>query len=152
MAAVVTQLTLLVGMTCTVLFAQPTLGDAALPRSATGSAPTGCSRHRGRVCPRPLSGRCGEIGGATVTEVVRSTVRVGLDKYPAQGLTSTGPTRTWDSDVTAGSLGGFGAGSVAGSELAADQQHLNPASPLKVALGDGMPVMLTIAEAVSSKQ
>lgn len=40
----------------------------------------------------------------TVTEVVRTTVRVGLDKYSAQGVTPAGLTRTWDPEVTAGSL------------------------------------------------
>jgi putative ABC transport system permease protein len=72
-------------------------------------------------------------------------VRIGLDTYPAQGVTPAGLTRTWDPDVTAGSLDRLGPGTVAVSRLAADQYHLAPGSTLKLTLGDGTPATLTVA-------
>jgi putative ABC transport system permease protein len=77
--------------------------------------------------------------------VVRTTVRVGLDKYAAQGVTPAGLSRTWDPDVTAGSLHGLTEHTVAVSELAADQLRLKPGSTLKLTLGDGTPATLTVA-------
>ncbi|MEV1025337.1 ABC transporter permease [Streptomyces sp. NPDC050264] len=145
MAAVVTPLTLLVGMTCTVLFAQPTLGDAARAQVRDGVRADWVLAAQGPGVPEAAVRALRADQGTTATQVVRSTVRVGLDKYPAQGVTSAGLTRTWDPDVTAGSLDGFGARSVAVSELAADQLHLKPGSTLKVTLGDGTPAALTVA-------
>lgn len=76
---------------------------------------------------------------------MHTSVRVGLTKYAAQGVTPAGLTRTWDPEVTGGSLDGFGEGSAAVSELAADQLGLKPGSPLKLTLGDGTPVTLTVS-------
>ncbi len=145
MAAVVTPLTLLVGMTCTVLFVQPTLGDAARAQAREGVRADWVLAAQGPGIPDAAVRDLRTDKGTTVTEVVRSTVRVGLDKYPVQGVTPTGLTRTWDPDVTAGSLSRFGERSVAVSELAADQQHLKPGSKLKLTLGDGTPATLTVA-------
>jgi putative ABC transport system permease protein len=152
MAAVVTPLTLLVGMTCTVLFAQPTLGDAARAQARDGiradwvvsaQGPGGSGIPESAV-------RALRADRATVaTQVVRSTARVGLDKLPIQGVTAAGLTRTWDPGVTAGTLDGFGTGSVAVSELAADQLHVKPGSRLKITLGDGTPTTLTVAAVYS---
>lgn len=79
--------------------------------------------------------------------MVRTTVRVGLTKYPAQGVTAAGLDRTWDPGVTRGSLAAFAAGTrtAAVSELAADQLGLRPGSELKLHLGDGTPATLTVA-------
>lgn len=74
-----------------------------------------------------------------------TTVRVGLTKYAAQGVTPEGLTRTWDPEVTAGSLDGFGPGSAAVSELAAEQLGLKTGGPLTLTLGDGTPVTVTVA-------
>lgn len=76
---------------------------------------------------------------------MHTSIRVGLTKYAAQGVTPAGLDRTWDPGVTAGSLAGFGEESVAVSELAADQLGLKPGSPLSLALGDGTPVTLTVS-------
>lgn len=146
MASAVTPLALLTGMTCTVLFVTPTLGDAARAQArdgvragwvlaAQGPGVTGQAAERLRGTP----------GVTAATEVVRSSVRVGLSKYSAQGVTPAGLTRTWDPAVTSGSLDGFGEHSAAVSEVAADQLGLTPGSPLKLTLGDGTPVTLTVA-------
>ncbi|MGW2462897.1 ABC transporter permease [Streptomyces sp. NPDC001761] len=144
MASVVTPLTLLVGMTCTVLFVQDTLGDAARTQVREGVRADWVVAAQGPGVPGEAAERL-RARHDTVTEVVRTTVRVGLDKYPAQGVTPAGLTRTWDPKVTAGSLDLLGPGTVAVSELAADQQHLTPGSTLKLTLGDGTPATLTVA-------
>ncbi|MER5212674.1 FtsX-like permease family protein [Streptomyces sp. NPDC002838] len=56
-----------------------------------------------------------------------------------------GLARTWDPDVTAGSLDRLTERTLAVSELAADQHHLRPGSTLKLTLGDGTPATLTVA-------
>ncbi|MQY38301.1 hypothetical protein SRB17_63140 [Streptomyces sp. RB17] len=144
MASVVTPLTLLVGMTCTVLFVQSTLGDAARSQARDGVRADWVVAAQGPGVPAEAAQR---LRGRhdTVTEVVRTTVRIGLDKYPAQGVTPAGLTRTWDPQVTAGSLDRLAPGTVAVSQLAADQHRLKPGSTLKLTLGDGTPATLTVA-------
>lgn len=144
MASVVTPLTLLIGMTCTVLFVQSTLDDAARVQARDGVRADWVVTARGPGVPGAAAERL-RAGHDTVTEVVRTTVRVGLDKYPAQGVTPAGLTRTWDPEVTAGSLRRLGPGTVAVSELAAEQRHLRPGSTLRLTLGDGTPATLTVA-------
>ncbi|MBT2511177.1 ABC transporter permease [Streptomyces sp. ISL-98] len=146
MAAAVTPLALLIGMTCTVLFVQPTLGDAARAQSREGTRATWVMTSQGPGVPAAATELVRRTDGVTTaTEIVRTTVRVGLDKYSAQGVTPAGLTRTWDPDVTSGSLAHFGNGSAAVSELAADQLKLKPGSTLELTLGDGTPATLTVA-------
>ncbi|WP_328982268.1 ABC transporter permease [Streptomyces mirabilis] len=143
MASVVTPLTLLIGMTCTVLFVQPTLGNAARAQAREGIRADWVVAAQGPGVPAEAARRL-RTQHDTVTEVVRTTVRVGLDKYAAQGVTPGGLTRTWDPDVTAGSLKKLTEDTVAVSQLAADQLHLKPGSPLKLTLGDGTPATPTV--------
>ncbi|MER5225307.1 FtsX-like permease family protein [Streptomyces flaveus] len=144
MASVVTPLTLLIGMTCTVLFVQPTLGNAARAQAREGIRADWVLAAQGPGVPAQVAQQL-RTNDDVATEVVRTTVRVGLDKYAAQGVTPAGLTRTWDPDVIAGSLAKLTNDTVAVSELAADQLHLKTGSTLKLALGDGTPVTLTVA-------
>ncbi|WP_369190468.1 ABC transporter permease [Streptomyces sp. R08] len=144
MAPVVTPLTLLIGMTCTVLFVQPTLGDAARAQVREGVRADWVVASQGPGVPADAARQLRTRRHDVVTEVVRTTVRVGLAKYAAQGVTPAGLTRTWDPDVTAGSLRGLTERTAAVSELAADQLHLKPGSTLKLTLGDGTPRTLTV--------
>ncbi|MGW6270927.1 FtsX-like permease family protein [Streptomyces sp. NPDC055060] len=145
MAAAVTPLALLIGMTCTVLFVQPTLGDAARAQAREGIRADWVLAAQGPGVPAEAARTLRTTEGVeAATEVVRTTVRVGLDKYPAQGVSTAGLARTWDPDVTAGSLKGFGEGSVAVSELAADQLGLRPGGTLKLTLGDGAKTTLKV--------
>ncbi|TWV39877.1 FtsX-like permease family protein [Streptomyces misionensis] len=144
MASVVTPLTLLVGMTCTVLFVQTTLGEATHAQVREGIRADWVVTAQGPGVPGEAAERL-RARQDTVTEVVRTTVRVGLDKYPAQGVTPAGLTRTWDPEVTAGSLDALGPGTVAVSRLAAHRQHVRPGSTLRLTLGDGTPATLTVA-------
>ncbi|WP_411087702.1 FtsX-like permease family protein [Streptomyces sp. 061-3] len=148
MAAVVTPLTLLIGMTCTVLFVQPTLGGAARTQAREGTRATWVLAAQGPGIPSVAAQTVRTTQGVTVaTEVVRTTVRVGLDKYQAQGVTQAGLSRTWDPEVTGGSLADFAADprAAAVSELAAERLGLHPGSTLKLHLGDGTPATLTVA-------
>lgn len=86
MASVVTPLTLLIGMTCTVLFVQPTLGNAARAQAREGIRADWVVAAQGPGVPAEAARRL-RTQHDTVTEVVRTTVRVGLDKYAAQGVT-----------------------------------------------------------------
>ncbi|MFD8725193.1 FtsX-like permease family protein [Streptomyces sp. NPDC059629] len=144
MASVVTPLTLLIGMTCTVLFVQSTLGDAARAQARVGVTADWVVAAQGPGVPAAAARQLRTRHDA-VTEVVRTTVRIGLDKYAAQGVTLEGLTRTWDPEVTAGSLGRLTDRTVAVSRLTADQHHLAPGSTLKLTLGDGTPATLTVA-------
>ncbi|MFF1381319.1 FtsX-like permease family protein [Streptomyces sp. NPDC058308] len=145
LAAAVTPLALLTGMTCTVLFVRPTLDDAARTQARQGVDADWVLAAQGPGVPAEAARKLRTTDGVeAVTEVVRTTVRVGLDKYPAQGVTPQGLTRTWDPDVTAGSLRSFDADSVAVSELAADRLGLRPGSTLKFTLGDGTKAELTV--------
>ncbi|WP_406382771.1 ABC transporter permease [Streptomyces sp. NBC_01618] len=148
MASVVTPLALLIGMTCTVLFLQPTLGDAARAQTREGIRADWVVASQGAGVPSEAARQL-RTHHAVVTEVVRTTVRVGLDKYAAQGVTPAGLARTWDPDVTAGSLHRLTEHTVAVSELAADQHHLKPGSTLKLTLGDGTPATLTVVAVYS---
>lgn len=146
MASAVTPLALLIGMTCTVLFITPTLGDAARAQAREGIRAQWVLAAHGPGVTREAAERIRRTPGVTAaTEIVHTSVRVGLTKYAAQGVTPAGLTRTWDPEVTGGSLDGFGEGTAAVSELAADQLGLRPGSPLKLTLGDGTPVTLTVS-------
>ncbi|MGH4034837.1 FtsX-like permease family protein [Actinomycetota bacterium Odt1-20B] len=146
MAAVVTPLALLTGMTCTVLFVQPTLDHAARTQARDGVRADWVLAAQGPGVPAAAARTLRTAEGVdAVTEVVRTTVRVGLDKFPAQGVTPTGLSRTWDPDVTAGSLASFGKGGVAVSEVAADQLGLKPGATVRLTLGDGTPATVKVA-------
>ncbi|MGW1776403.1 FtsX-like permease family protein [Streptomyces sp. NPDC002104] len=146
MASAVTPLTLLIGMACTVLFVTPTLGDAARAQAREGVRAEWVLQGRGPGVPGAAAERIRRTPGVlAATEIVHTSIRVGLTKYAAQGVTPAGLDRTWDPGVTAGNLAGFGEKSVAVSELAADQLGLKPGSPLSLTLGDGTPVTLTVS-------
>ncbi|MFG2339715.1 ABC transporter permease [Streptomyces yangpuensis] len=146
MASAVTPLALLIGMTCTVLFVTPTLGNAARAQAREGIRADWVLAAQGPGVTREAAERIRRTPGvAAATEIVHTSVRVGLAKYTAQGVTPAGLTRTWDPRVTGGTLDGFGEGAAAVSELAADRLGLAPGSPLKLTLGDGTPVTLTVA-------
>lgn len=135
-------------MTCTVLFLQPTISDAARIQAREGTRATRVLGAQGPGGPSAATEAVRATPGVTAaTEVVRTTVRVGLEKYPAQGVTGAGLTRTWGPGVTSGSLAAFAADerSAAISELAADRLGLHPGSPLALHLGDGTPATLTDA-------
>ncbi|WP_219664352.1 ABC transporter permease [Streptomyces bambusae] len=146
LSAAVTPLALLIGMACTVFFVPTTTGAAATAQARAGSTADWVVGSAGPGVPSQAADRLRRVPGVSaVTEVVRTTVRVGLAKYPAQGVSADGLTRTWDPGVTAGGLDGFDPQSVALSELAADDLGKKPGDRLKLTLGDGAEAELTVA-------
>ncbi|MFD3531924.1 FtsX-like permease family protein [Streptomyces sp. NPDC058664] len=146
LAAAVTPLTLLIGMACTVFFVQTTMGAAATAQARAGNTAEWVVGSAGPGVPAQAGERLRRVPGVSaVTEIVRTSVRVDLEKYPAQGVSTDGLTLTWDPAVTAGSLDGFGPRSVALSELAADALGRKPGDELRLTLGDGTEARLTVA-------
>ncbi|MEU7894578.1 FtsX-like permease family protein [Nonomuraea sp. NPDC049152] len=140
MAAVITPLSLLIAMTCTILFVQTTMGNAAREQAAAGVKAdhvlgSGISAAAVRELPGVLA----------ATEVLRTSVRIDLDRYGAQAVTTEGLDRTMDLGVVSGSLQKLDERSVAVSTTAADRLGVAVGSPLALTLGDGTPVRLTVA-------
>ncbi|KAB8163900.1 FtsX-like permease family protein [Streptomyces sp. 3MP-14] len=146
LAAVITPLTLLVAMACTILFTQTTLGEAAERQAGRGVLADWVVTAQGPGVPAEAASRLRDLPGTTaVTEVVRGTVRTpGLDKYPVQGVTAEGAATALDLGLTSGSLDDLGPETVAVSDLVADGHGLGPGDTFAVVLGDGTPVDLTV--------
>jgi putative ABC transport system permease protein len=133
-------------MACTVLFVQTTMGEAASAQARDGNRADWVVASSGPGVPEQAADALRTTPGVTaITEVVRTTVRVGLDKYPSQGLSTDGLRKNWDPDVSEGTLAGFGTRSVALSEVAADHLGKKPGDSLKITLGDGTVVTLKVA-------
>ncbi|MFC5751347.1 FtsX-like permease family protein [Actinomadura rugatobispora] len=137
LASVTTPLTLAVAMTGTILFVQTTLGHAA-----------GRQADQGTLAPYALAGPAGVPAGVAdaarrlegvgeVTQIVRTTLRVGVDKYPAQGVTPGRPSAALDLDVREGSLDRLAPGALALSATAADHRGARLGDRIPLILGDG---------------
>ncbi|MER7500952.1 FtsX-like permease family protein [Nonomuraea pusilla] len=143
LASVITPLSLMTAMTCTILFAQTTMGDAAQEQAAAGA------RADYVLAPQVSRAAADAVrrvpGVEAVTETLRTSVRVGLERFPARAVTSPGLLATLDPGVVSGSLDGFGAGSVAVSGTAASRLGVTVGSPLRLALGDGAAAALRVS-------
>lgn len=142
LASVITPLTLMTGLTATILFAQTTTGRAAVHQATDGTLAAHVAG------PRIPHGTAEEIrrapGVTAVTEVVRSTVRVGLENYGVQGVTTDGLDRTLDLDVRKGDIKALDPSSIAVSTTAASRLHVAPGDTLRLTLGDGTPAALKV--------
>jgi putative ABC transport system permease protein len=83
-------------------------------------------------------------GVTAVTEVVHSTVRVGLENYGVQGVTTAGLGKTMDLDVRKGDIKALDPSSIAVSTTAASRLHVGPGDTLRLTLGDGTPAALKV--------
>lgn len=139
-----TPLTLLVGMTCTIVFVQSTLGHAAQSQARDGNLADYTIASSGPGVPAEAADKVRDLSGVTgVTEVVRSTVRVGLDKFQIQGVTPDGLDKTMDPGTVSGSLKDLGDGGMAVSEIAEGIVG-GVGSKVEVTMGDGTRVSLTV--------
>ncbi|MEV5704011.1 FtsX-like permease family protein [Actinoallomurus sp. NPDC052274] len=135
--SVIAPLTLMIGLTGTILFAQTTMGHAA---TAQADAGTVAGNVLGPKVPAAAAAALRRTHGVTtVTEVVHSTVRVGLENYGVQGVTPAGLSRTMNLDVRSGSLNGLDAGTIAVSSTAADRLGVRVGDTVRMTLGDGTP-------------
>lgn len=145
MASVMAPLTLLVAMTCTILFTPTTMGHASAAQVAAGT-------HADYVVSGATADAVRRVPGVkAVISMVRTSVRIGLDKYGAQGV--DGGERpigqAVDLGVVSGSLDGFGAGSAALSESAASRLGLSIGDAVRLTLGDGTPAELKVVAVYS---
>ncbi|MEV0404458.1 FtsX-like permease family protein [Actinoallomurus sp. NPDC050550] len=135
--SVIAPLTLLVGLTCTILFAQTTMGHAA---TAQADAGTVAAHVLGPKVPAAAADALRRTRGVTtVTEVLHSTVRVGLENYGVQGVTPAGLSHTMNLDVRAGSPARLDAGTIAVSTTAAARLGVHVGDQVRMTLGDGTP-------------
>ncbi|WUI00833.1 ABC transporter permease [Spirillospora sp. NBC_00431] len=142
MASVLTPLTLMTGLTATILFSQTTMGHAATRQAADGTI---AAHVAGPKVPHSMAEEIRRAPGVTaVTEVLQSTVRVDLENYSIQGVTTAGLDRTMDLDVREGSLRNLNPSTIAVSATAADRLDVRPGDRLRLNLGDGTPVQPTV--------
>lgn len=137
LSSILTPVTLAVTMTGTILFAQTTIGHAAQEQVDSGTraqyALTGAAG-----VPAAAEAAAGRVPGVTaVSAIVRTTLRVGRDKYPAQGVTTGRGTAALDLGVRSGSLAGLAGGTVALSTTAAGHRGARLGDRVPVTLGDG---------------
>ncbi|TYK53258.1 ABC transporter permease [Actinomadura decatromicini] len=141
-ASVVAPLTLMTGLTATILFAQTTMGHAATRQATEGTI---AAHVLGPRVPHATADRIRRAPGVTaVTEVVHSTVRVDLENYAIQGVTPEGLNQTMDLDVREGSLRNLDPSTIAVSRTAADRLGVLPGERLRLDLGDGTPIAPTV--------
>ncbi|MEU0479571.1 FtsX-like permease family protein [Streptosporangium sp. NPDC006013] len=139
LASVIVPLGLMVAMTCTILFVQTTMQNAAQVQAESGTKAD-------YVIPGGSAASVRKVAGVTaVTEVVRTSVRIGLTKYGAQAVTPEGLDQTMDLGVTAGSIKNLSKDSLAVSRTTADQLGVKPGDTVRLTLGDGTPAKLTVA-------
>ncbi|QKG19846.1 ABC transporter permease [Actinomadura verrucosospora] len=140
LAAVIAPLSLAVSITCTVVFVYTTLGGAAAAQARAGTV--GDHVVTGPLgVPAEATAQLRRVPGVrTVTEIVRSDVYLGRDRYAAEGVTPAGVGGTLDVGVREGSLASLADGTVAVSRNAAGAMHAGLGRVLRLELGDGTPV------------
>ena len=141
----VAPLALLVALAATVLFLPITLGHAARKQAAAGTRADWILTAPMPGVPPNAEQAVRSVPGVTsVAGILHTTVRVGLDKFGAQGIGTSDLTKVWNPDVSRGSLAGFGSADVALSTVAAGQLDRAPGDMLTVTLGDHTPVRLHV--------
>jgi putative ABC transport system permease protein len=146
LAGVITPLSLMVAMACAILFVQDTMGHAATGQARAGNLADHTLGAAGPGVPGAAADAVRKVPGVTaVTEVVHTTVRVGLVKYGAQGVTPAGLGHTMDLGVRSGSLSRLSSGTLAVSTTAASSLGVQVGDRVKLTLGDGTPLDLQVA-------
>ncbi|MFF5205030.1 FtsX-like permease family protein [Streptosporangium sp. NPDC000396] len=112
LASVVVPMALMIAMACTILFVQTTMEHAASAQA--------------------------EAGVKAPTEILRTSVRIGLEKYSAQAAQRP----TLDLGVVDGRLDPAG---MAVSDTAAERLGVRPGDRVGMTLGDGTPVTLAVS-------
>ncbi|GLW68888.1 ABC transporter permease [Kitasatospora phosalacinea] len=138
LASVVTPLTLLVAMACTVLFTQTTTVHAAAAQRDRGTV---ADFTVGPRVPADAAAALAAVPGVrTVTRVLHSQVRDGLTRRSVQAVTPGRLADTLDLGVTAGDLGRLADGTAA----AADGLGYRLGQRVRLTLADGTPTEVTV--------
>ncbi|MEV4108767.1 ABC transporter permease [Nonomuraea sp. NPDC049695] len=140
LASVITPLTLMTAMTCTILFVQTTMGHAA-----QGEVTAGVKADHVLAPGASVAAVRRTPGVRAVTEVLHTSVRIDLEKYEAQAVTLDGLEQTMDLGVVAGSLDGLSDTSAAISRTAASRLDVGVGDQVSLVLGDGTPAEVRIA-------
>jgi putative ABC transport system permease protein len=145
--AAVTQLSLAVTMTCTILFAQSTLGHAALAQARAAILADYVLTAPAPGIPPTTAATLGTIPGvAAVTEMMRtSALGPGLAKYTVTGVTPENLGQTLNVGVRSGSMNELHGDAVAVSA----NDGIGVGETLRVWLGDGTPVSLRVVATYS---
>lgn len=143
LASLITPLTLLIALTCTILFVQTTMADATQHELDAGV-------RADHVIPGGTVAAARRVPGVeAATAVLRTSARIDLEKYSVQGVTPEGLDRTMDLGVVAGSLARFGDRSAAVSGNAAGRLGVSVGDQVSLVLGDGTPVQVDVVAVYS---
>ena len=146
LASVITPLTLMTAMACTILFSQTSVADAAAGQRAAGNV---ADYVVGAKVPASAVAPVRAVPGVrTVTEVLHATVRTGLNDRNVLGVTPAGLADTLDLGVTEGSIAQLTGPNTA---AAAYGQGYHVGSQVSMTLPDGTPARVTIV-ALYSRQ
>jgi putative ABC transport system permease protein len=146
LASVITPLTLMTAMACTILFSQTSVADAATAQRAAGNV---ADYVVGSKVPADAAAQVRAVQGVTtVTQVLHGTVRTGLTDRSVLGVTPAGLGTTLDLGVTDGSIAQL---TGADTAAAAYGQGYHVGSQISLTLPDGTPAHVTIV-AVYSRQ
>ncbi|MFC8716061.1 ABC transporter permease [Kitasatospora sp. NPDC057198] len=138
LASVVTPLTLLIAMACTVLFTQTTTAHAAAAQRERG---TTADFTVGPRVPADAAAALAAVPGVrTVTRVLHSQVRDGLTRRSVQAVTPGRLADTLDLGVTAGDLDRLADGTAA----AAEGLGYRLGQRVRLTLADGTPTEVTV--------
>lgn len=144
-AAVSAPMTLAVAMAVIVLFTQTTLASAAQREARDGTIAPYALASAGQGVPADVATAARSTPGVTaVTQVLHSTVWIGKNRYPAQGVTPAGLDITMNPDVTQGSIRNLAAGTAAISATTASGLGEHVGDTLTLRLGDGTPARLRV--------
>ena len=146
-AATIMPLSLAVTMTCTIVFAQVTLGNAALAQARAATlADYVLTAPAPGIPPATAAGLRAIPGVAAVTEMIHTTaLGPGLAKYTVTGVTAQNLGQTLNLDVRSGSMSELAGYAVAASA----NDGIRVGSTLRVRLGDGTPVSLRVVATYS---
>jgi putative ABC transport system permease protein len=136
-ASIITPLSLLIGMTSTILFVPVTMSSAAADQTKVGLKADYLVASSASGVPAGASQALRGLAGVTsVTDVLSTTIWAGQDKRSARGLTSAAASQVIDPGVTSGSLDQLSRGTIAMSDLSVQGRHIG--DTVAVTLGDGV--------------
>ncbi len=138
LASVITPLSLMVAMACTLTFTQTTLAQAVSAQARAGNT---ADYVVGPKAPAQVAESLRGVPGVrAVTEVLHTTVRSDLTDHSAQGVTPAGLASTLDLAVRSGSTDALGEDTMA----VAEGLGISLGDQVPVTLADGTPVTLRV--------
>ena len=145
-ASVAMPVLLAVTMACTILFTQTSLAHGVQQQVNRAVRADYVLRAPNPGLPAAAADAVRHTPGVdTATQIVRSAARgADLASYSVQGITPAGLQRTLDLDVRAGSIRALREGTAAMSTTASNRSGAGVGDHLRLDLGDGTPVTLTV--------